>query len=182
MERSPREIIDKYYPADSEVRGILITHSRMVASEALAIAARKGLDLDEVDIVAAAMLHDVGIVLTDAAGIGCFGQEPYIRHGVIGADLLRREGYPEKFARVAERHTGAGLTAEEVLDRELPLPADRSYMPETLLERLICYADCFWSKPRPVERKTLERVRSSMARHGSAILGRFEALHKEFGD
>ena len=61
MERSPREIIDKYYPADSEVRGILITHSRMVASEALAIAARKGLDLDEVDIVAAAMLHDVGI-------------------------------------------------------------------------------------------------------------------------
>ena len=51
MERSPREIIDKYYPADSEVRGILITHSRMVASEALAIAARKGLDLDEVDIL-----------------------------------------------------------------------------------------------------------------------------------
>ncbi len=176
-----RTIIDKYYPADSEVRGILIAHSRMVAAEALAIAARRKLDLDENEIVTAAMLHDIGIVFTDAEGIGCFGSEPYIRHGILGADLLRSEGVDEKYARVAERHTGAGLTADEVGHLSLPLPSDRSYMPETLLERLICYADCFWSKPRPCERKTLERVRQGMARHGEAIAARFEALHEEFG-
>lgn len=177
---NPREIIDKYYPAGSAVRGILLAHSRMVAAEALSIAARHGLDLDEEEIVAAAMLHDIGIVFTDADGIDCHGTEPYLRHGIIGAELLRREGADEKFARVAERHTGAGLTHEEIAARGLDLPLDRSYMPETLLERLICYADCFWSKPRPCERKSLERVRQGMARHGEAIAARFEALHTEF--
>ena len=179
--KDPREIIDKYYPADAAVRGILIDHSLMVAAEALGIADRKQLPLEPEEIILAAMLHDIGIVFTDAEGIACYGSEPYIRHGVLGAELLRREGVDEKYARVAERHTGAGLTHEEISGRGLSLPLDRSYMPETLLEKLICYADCFWSKPRPKERKTLDRVRAGMARHGSAILSRFEALHEQFG-
>lgn len=174
-------LIDKYYPAGTAVRGILIAHSRMVAAEALAIAARRGLEIDEEEWVAAAMLHDIGIVFTDAAGIDCHGREPYIRHGAIGGDLLRREGVDEKYARVAERHTGAGLTSEDIAEGGLPLPPYRSYMPETLLEKLVCYADCFWSKTRPLERKPLERVRASMARRGEAIARRFEELHGLFG-
>ncbi len=179
--KDPREIIDKYYPADTAVRGILIDHSLMVAAEALGIADRKRLPLSPEEIVTAAMLHDIGIAFTDADGIDCHGSEPYIRHGILGAELLRRDGVDEKYARVAERHTGAGLTHEEIVSRGLPLPLDRSYMPATLLEKLICYADCFWSKPRPKERKTLERVRSGMERHGAPILARFDALHEQFG-
>ncbi len=50
------------------------------------------------------MLHDIGIFLTDAPGIHCHGTAPYIAHGYLGADLLRRERYSEDVARVAERH------------------------------------------------------------------------------
>lgn len=175
-----QKIIDKYYPADTEVRGILLTHSRMVAREALEIAERNNLTLSAEEIETAAMLHDIGIIFTNASGIGCYGTEPYLKHGVIGADLLRNESVEEKYALVAERHTGSGLTASEISERGLPLPSDRSYMPESELERLICYADCFWSKTRLSERKTLERVRASISRHGQDALMRFDELHARY--
>ena len=54
------------------------------------------------------MLHDIGIIRCNAPGIQCFGNEPYICHGRIGAEMLRAEGFPHH-ARVCERHTGRGL-------------------------------------------------------------------------
>ncbi len=139
------------------------------------------LGLDDKQVYEAAMLHDIGIFLTDAPGIDCHGTEPYLRHGILGADLLRKEGFPEWVARVAERHTGAGITHKDIEDMNLPLPLDRVLMPETLLERLICYADKFYSKSGDMKRKSLERVRASMARHSQSTAERFEKLHDEFG-
>ncbi|MDE6575207.1 MAG: HDIG domain-containing protein [Muribaculaceae bacterium] len=177
---SPIELINSIYPAESPLRGILISHSEAVAREALDIARRKNLPLDPVEIENAAMLHDIGIIRTDAPGIHCHGNLNYMCHGVAGADMIRKAGLPEIYARVAERHTGAGLTHEEIAEAGLPLPPDRSYMPETLLEKLICYADCFYSKTGSNNRKSLERVRASMAKFGPGVLERFEALHKMF--
>lgn len=173
-------IISKYYPADSDVCGILLRHSRSVADLALEIAHRNRLPLDDSAIETAAMLHDIGIIFTDAPGIGCHGSEPYLRHGVIGAELLRGERVSETYARVAERHTGAGLTAADVARLGLPLPAGRDYIPETLLERLVCYADCFYSKSGDMQQKSLDRIRAGMARFGEDVLARFEALHRQF--
>lgn len=173
-------VIDKYYPAGSRLRDIYMRHCRSVADKALAIARRMSLPLDEDEIEAAAMLHDIGICLTDAAGIECFGKLPYLAHGYAGADLLRVEGTPELYARVAERHTGSGLTAEEIASAGLPLPKGRSYMPESLLERLVCYADKFYSKSGDMREKPLERVRASIAKFGPAAAARFEALHSQF--
>lgn len=174
-------LIDSIYPADRPVSGILLSHSRAVAAEALAIAARKGLPLAAGDIEAAAMLHDIGIIRTHAPSIDCHGTLPYLCHGVAGADILRAAGAPERYALVAERHTGAGLTHDEIVAAELPLPLDRSYMPESLLEQLICYADCFYSKSGSDARKPLEAVERSMAHFGPAVLTRFRALHQAFG-
>lgn len=174
------ELIDSIYPAHRQVRGILLSHSRAVAEEALAIAHRKQLPIPDEDIFNAAMLHDIGIIRTDAPGIDCHGDAPYLCHGAIGADMIRNAGLPEIYARVAERHTGAGLTEQEIQEAELPLPQGRCYMPESLLERLICYADCFYSKSGDMGRKTLERVRKSMAKFGPGIAERFEDLHREF--
>ena len=70
---------------------------------------------------------------------------PYIRHGVIGARLLRAEAMPEEWARVAERHTGTGITMEDIISQNLDLPL-ADYCPETMLEKLICYADKFLSR------------------------------------
>lgn len=176
-----QRIIDKYYPAGSPLRDIYMRHCRSVANLALDIARRKGLDLSPADIEAAAMLHDIGIVRTDAPGIHCHGSEPYLAHGRIGADLLRAEGAPEEYARVAERHTGAGLTPEDVARMSPMLPPDRSYMPQTLLERLVCYADKFYSKSGDMKIKPLERVRASLAKFGEGASERFERFHQEFG-
>lgn len=176
-----QRIIDKYYPAGSPLRDIYMRHCRSVANLALDIARRKGLDLSPADIEAAAMLHDIGIVRTDAPGIHCHGSEPYLAHGRIGADLLRAEGAPEEYARVAERHTGAGLTPEDVARMSPMLPPDRSYMPQTQLERLVCYADKFYSKSGDMKIKPLERVRASLTKFGEGASERFERLHQEFG-
>lgn len=177
-----QNIIDSHYPAGRRARGILLSHCRAVAAEALGIARRLSLPLDAADIEGAAMLHDIGIIATDAPGIDCHGALPYLCHGVAGADMLRGAGAPEAYARVAERHTGAGLTHQEIAAAGLPLPADRSYMPETLLEKLICYADCFYSKGGDGRRKSMERVEASMAKFGPGVAARFADLRKLFGD
>lgn len=172
-------IIDKYYPAGSSLRDIYLHHCRSVAALALEILDRKKLPLDRETVEAAALLHDIGICATDAPSIECHGTEPYLRHGVIGADMLRREGAPEEIAAVAERHTGAGLTAREIRDGHLPLP-ERDLLPRTLLEKLICYADKFYSKSGSMQRKSFEKVRASMARFSPDTLARFDALHNLF--
>lgn len=176
-----QKIIDKYYLPGTRVREILLKHSRQVADKALSIAHSLHLELSDDAIEAAAMLHDIGIYLTDAAGIGCHGTEPYIRHGILGAALLRNEGADEEIAAVAERHTGAGITADDIKQMSLPIP-EGDYMPRTLLERLICYADKFYSKSSDMKEKPLEKVRASMLRHSQPTLERFEALHNEFGN
>lgn len=173
-------IIDNNYPAESLRRVIYMKHCRAVASLALKIARSLSLPLNPADVEAAAMLHDIGICRTDATDIGCTGTLPYICHGIAGAEMLRACGAPEEWARVAERHTGAGITAAEVRDQGLPLPA-ADYMPETLLERLVCYADKFYSKSGDMKRKPLERVIASMERISPATLERFMHLHAEFG-
>lgn len=174
-----QRLIDKYYPAPSRRRDILLKHSRQVADLALDIARNKGLGLDAKCIEAGAMLHDIGIFMTDAPSIDCHGDAPYIRHGVLGAGLLRREGAPDCLVEIARRHTGAGISAEDIAARSLPLPPG-DYVPRTQLERLICYADKFYSKNADMSRKSLERVRASMSRFSPETLARFESLHAEF--
>ena len=92
---NPLDFIDNYYPQDNELKHILLVHSRSVADKALWTAARHPeLKLDETFLNEAAMLHDIGIFLTNAAPIYCLGTEPYICHGYLGADLVRKEGFP----------------------------------------------------------------------------------------
>ncbi len=130
-----QKIINLYYPAETELRRILLTHSQDVTSRALSIAANHSeLHLDIPFIREAAMLHDLGIFLTDAPSIQCFGKQPYICHGILGAQLLRELGY-ERHARVCERHTGAGITRQAIQSQQLPLPL-QDFLPETMEEQL----------------------------------------------
>lgn len=172
-------IIDKYYGDNGPLRELLITHSRLVTEKALRMAeAHPELHIDTEFISEAGMLHDIGIFLTDAPGIHCHGKEPYLCHGVLGAELMRKEGF-SRHARVCERHTGAGLTCEEIIKRNLPLP-HRDFLPETTEEQIICFADKFFSKTRPTEEKTLEATRRSIARFGEDGAQRFEAWVEKF--
>ena len=80
---------------------------------------------------------------------------------------------------MAERHTGAGITAADIRQQGLPLPIG-DYVPESTLERLVCYADKFYSKGGDMKRKPLDRVIRSMERFSPDTLERFMDMHKEF--
>ena len=85
----------------------------------------------------------------------------------------------EPFARVCERHTGAGLTKEDIINQGLPLPA-QDFLPETTMEKVICYADKFFSKTHPDREKPLEKVLKSLKRFGDDNVVRFMEWHKLF--
>ena len=174
-----QSIIDKYYPEDTALRRILVTHSQSVARKALQIVSlHPELHLDARFVEEAAMLHDLGIFRTDAPGIQCFGSEPYICHGRIGAEILRSEGY-ERHARVCERHTGAGLTLHDIVSQHLPLP-QQDFLPETPEEQLICYADKFCSKTHLDREKTLQQAEKSLAKFGTEGVLRFQQWERMF--
>ena len=167
-------IIDKYYPEENELRRILMIHSRSVADKALAIAeAHPELPIDKQFVEEAAMLHDIGIFRTNAPSIQCFGTEPYICHGTIGAQLMREEGFLQH-ALVCERHTGSGLSLLEIERQNLPVP-HHDMLPLSLEEKLICYADKFFSKTHLERERTVEQARNSLLKFGDEGIARFDA-------
>ncbi|WP_299230674.1 HDIG domain-containing metalloprotein [uncultured Bacteroides sp.] len=170
---NPIALIDKYYPENNELKKILLKHSRSVADKAIEMARNHPeLNLDLQFIEEAAMLHDIGIFLTDADGIYCYGKYPYICHGYLGADLVRKEGFP-RHALVCERHTGAGLSLAAIVERDLPVP-HRDMLPVSLEEQIICFADKFFSKTKLDKEKSLEKARKSIEKHGEEGLVRFD--------
>ena len=136
------QIIEEYYKKGSLSYRTLVTHGEVVAEKALAVAARVDhLGPDLPFIREAALLHDIGMFLTDAPSIGCHGDAAYICHGFLGRDLMERAGF-HRHALVCESHVGVGITVAEIEDKRLPLPR-REITPRSLEERIICYADKF---------------------------------------
>ena len=138
-----------------------------MAAKALRIA--RNLEGEETDLKfleEAAMHHDIGVCRTAFPEIGCRGGEPYIRHGLIGREILEKEGFP-RHALVCERHIGVGITVEDVISQGLPLPA-RDMVPFSLEERIVCFADLFYSKKpgRIGDEKSIAGIRSGLARFG----------------
>ena len=175
----PIDVIRKYYPEDNALRRLLLHHSRQVAERALLVAEKHPeLKLDKSLLRAGAMLHDVGIFLTDAPGIHCHGTEPYLLHGYLGAQLMRAEGL-EAIARICERHTGTGLTMERIRERGLSLP-EGIYAPATLEEQVVCYADKFYSKSHPERERTIEQTAQSLQKFGEEDVQRFLAWAERF--
>lgn len=179
----PDEIINnlfsKYYKDNPELLRIVLCHSRLVARKALEIVKRKKLPLPIDDVYLAAMLHDIGVVRCNAPGIHAFGPMPYICHGIEGSKMLKENGL-DKFASICERHTGSGLTADEIISENLPLP-NCDFLPQTLLEKLICYADKFYSKGHDINKgKTIPNIEAQMEKFGPDALKRFRYLHTLF--
>ncbi len=177
----PLELIKKYYNPDSEAYKILVTHSAAVARKALDIAGKlTHLKLDMDFIFEAAMLHDIGIFKTKAPMFGCHGEAPYIAHGYLGMEVLKGEGLP-RHALVCERHVGMGLTAEDIKKLGISIPP-RDMLPITLEEKLICYADKFFTKKRgnlSLE-VPLNEIRKTIASYGEDKLKAFEEMRLFF--
>ena len=169
----PIVLISKYYKPKSKAYQILYGHSRVVADKALKIAiSHPELNPDLNFIEEAALTHDIGIFLTNAPNLFCFGDYPYLAHGYLGCELLTSLGFPEH-GLVCERHTGVGLSKEEIIEKKLPLP-QRDLLPETVEEQIIAFADKFYSKSGDIQKeKSLQEVRKSVSRFGKQHLTRF---------
>ena len=145
--------------------------------KALAIAEKVPHLVPDLDFVAeAAMLHDIGIYRTATAKIGCQGREPYIRHGIIGREILEHYGW-NAHALVCERHVGVGITAADIRDQGLPLP-EREMLPTSIEEIIICYADEFFSKTNGGQKHSLTEVIASLSRYGQDKVERFRSWHE----
>ena len=173
-------LFKKYYGDNPQLWRIVTIHSEQVARKALAISKAKHLPLDPKDIYCAAMLHDIGVVKCNAPDINAFGELPYIMHGIEGRKILEQHGL-QAFASICDTHTGAGMTKESIIKNKLPLPP-KDYLPTTLLEKLICYSDKFFSKSHDLKReKPLEEIVKQMEKFGPDSLQRFKVLHQIFG-
>ena len=54
------------------------------------------------------------------------------------------------------------------------------FLPVTLDEKVICYADKFYSKTRPEQEKTIEQAEKSLQRFGETGLERFKSWERLF--
>jgi len=171
----PIAIINKYYEPGSFAHDYIIRHGKMVAEKALEIAERVfWLPPGSMFIEEAAMLHDIGIFMTNAPHLGCTGDYPYIAHGYLGRQILEDEGYP-LHAYVCERHVGVGLTAAEIKEKGLPVPC-RDMLPITPEEEIICFADKFFpvGPDNMLTMRSIEEARAEIGGYGVRHLRKFD--------
>ncbi|MFH2027967.1 MAG: HD domain-containing protein [Nanoarchaeota archaeon] len=128
-EKKAIELLKKY-SKDKKSFDIVLAHSKTVQKTALEIAE----DIPSIDteyIMMGSLLHDIGRFDT--------WPNNNEKHGIKGAEILRNENLPE-FARLAERHLGAGISKEDILEQGLDLPL-KDYLPITKEEKIITHAD-----------------------------------------
>ncbi|HSW98398.1 MAG TPA: HDIG domain-containing protein [Candidatus Saccharimonadales bacterium] len=176
----------KYAPTEQSL-AVVYGHCQIIEKIAAELIKRNQLKVDTKLVHAAALLHDIGYYpLLDKNGYEPKGEG--IKHGVTGAEMLRKEGVGEAICRIAERHTGVGLTRGGILKFHLPLPA-RDFIPETAEEWLVAYADKLHSKSILVDEphdilgwfNRPETYLEYARRFGEENAARFAELVKKYG-
>jgi len=116
----------------------------------------KGYNVDRELVTAGALLHDIGRAVTHD-----------VSHGVVGGRIVRRRNLDERLARIVERHVGGGISREEAVELKLgPL----SLVPETLEEKIVCYADKLVDGDRRIEfTETLKYFKEKLGAEHPAI-------------
>ncbi len=171
-------------PTDGEIRALhreyapsrnafelVHEHCRLVCSIAEQFFA--GADVDTDLVRAGALLHDIGVYRLESTA--------YVRHGVLGHELLASLGLPVEICRFASCHTGVGITRDDVVRQSLPIPVD-DYLPRTPEEELVLYADKFHSKRLPPVFLSGDTYAAEVARFGTDKVLRFAALRSHYGD
>lgn len=118
----------------------VIEHCQAVAELALETAKtlrRKGFSVDLKLVEVGALLHDVGRSRTHG-----------VNHAIEGAKIAKSANLPRTIISVIERHVGGGITTNEA--RELGWPSESSYVPVTLEEKIVSFADKLVEGPRRV--------------------------------
>lgn len=176
-------IIQKHIDPVSDLYRIYIIHVSNVTRLALKVGKRLKLKKGQLEFIEeASMLHDIGIVKTNTPEIFCYGKEPYIMHLIEGREMLLKEGLP-LHARVAANHVGVGgLSKQTIIKKKIPLPKE-DFLAETIEEKIISYADLFYSKnPDKVwKKKSPNEIKEKLIKRPEN-LELFKKWYKEFGE
>jgi uncharacterized protein len=167
-----RALHERYAPGPG-VLAMVWAHSLIVRDIAAQLLVANGAGLDADLVRAGCLVHDVGVYR--------LGGDPYIRHGLLGYELLRDEGFPEALCRFASRHTGVGITAADIIAQGLPLPPG-DYTAQTPEEQLVMYADKFHSKTDPPRFVTAAAYAHDIRRFGADKEAAFLAMVDRFGE
>lgn len=167
------EYLHRRFAPDEDLFLSVFRHCEIVWTIAEQIINTKKLTLDVELIRVGAMLHDIGVYKLRP-------KEHYIRHGLQGATLLKKEGYPAEICRFAACHTGVGITKKDIESMALPLPY-RNFVAETPEERLIMYADKFHSKFEQPHFNSYDTARQKLLKFGQEKGEQLDALAAEFG-
>jgi uncharacterized protein len=155
------------------------THCVIVAELAAQLLATRPQPVDAALVHAGCLLHDVGVYrLYDAQGR--LDRPNYLRHGILGEQVLRELGLPDVLCRFCSHHTGVGLTRDDVVRHRLPLPV-ADYLAETPEEEVVMYADTFHSKSDPPSLVTPRLARAELARFGADKVARYDELADRYG-
>jgi uncharacterized protein len=175
-----RALHEKHAPTPEAFERVY-THCEIVcgiAEQLLTPGRTSGLNAELVR--AGSLLHDIGVYLLDDDA-GVLDYSNYMRHGLLGQELLTAEGLPETICRFCSHHTGVGLTRDDVRNLRLPLPV-ADYLAESDEEWLVMYADKFHSKKEPPAFITAASYARSVRRFGEAKAEIFQSLRERFGE
>lgn len=143
--------------------------------------------VDEYAAFAGGLLHDIGtyfVLAKDgskaADGKLEFDGPNYILHGLRGYNYLIDNGFSEDTAQFARNHTGVGLTREQVVSQNLPLPAG-DYIPQTIEQEIVMVADKYNSKSIPPRFLTVDTYRRKAERFGEENAKRWMFLVNKYG-
>jgi uncharacterized protein len=174
-----RSLHERYAPS-REAFEVVWTHCRIVCEIAEQLMQGGGLDVDKDLVRAGCLLHDIGVYRLYGPS-GKIDYAGYLRHGVLGHEILRDEGFSEEICRFCSHHTGVGLTRDDVRRQGLPLPV-ADYLAESGEERLVMYADKFHSKTDPPTFVSADTYAARVRRYGDDKVPVFEAMRASLGE
>ena len=178
MNISEIKTLHQKHAPSPEVFESVFSHCQIVCEIAEELISKSDIQCDVELVKSGALIHDIGVYkLTDKEGVE--DRKNYIRHGIEGYKILKDEGFPESLCRIAERHTGVGISRDQIFANNLPLPP-KDYIAETIEEKLVMYADKFHSK-NPDNFNSFESYRTFVRRHGEESVKKFEELAILFG-
>lgn len=171
-----RQIRDWHEQAapDAATFQLVHTHCAIVCAIAEQLISVNGLDVDVELVRAGCLLHDIGVYRLGR-------DDAYVRHGLLGDELLGELGLPAVLRRFCSHHTGVGITRADVVRQGLPLPV-ADYVAETAEEELVMYADKFHSKSNPPVFWSADSFAVRVGRFGADKVTRFAELRSRYGE
>jgi len=176
--------VHKKYATSELILDLVWTHCNIVADICLNLIQKNNLSNTIYHpgvVIQAALLHDIGVY-------ACDGYEwltnqppfnkPYVQHTLVGAWILKEEGFSADVIQAAHVHAGVGITSQDIIHFGLQLP-DGNYVPKTPIQRLVTYSAKFHSKAPNF--KEINQIRESLEKYGVEKLQVFDDYISEYG-